>query len=679
MSERDSISFPPPEERQVAIRDVTVVPMSSPDLLPSQTVIIQGGTITAIGPSAGMPVERARVVDGTGKYLLPGLADMHVHYWDITEFGMFLANGVTLVRNMWGSPFHLALQRKVREGAFPGPRVVTTSPIIDGPGPDGTTIWPGSALAASPEDAGPMVREFAARGYQQTKAYSWLKLDVLKALGQASREASIRMVGHCPDGVTYEEAIDAGMTCFEHLTGIATGRLGGRSLLGLRMGSMEAMRMVVEHLDFDGIRRLAHQLAHDDIWNCPTVVVWQGMSQDLDVALANPLLAYEPATMAAGWNPANDFRLKHTMDSRAEWLAMARARIEVFMRTLAILHEEGAPLLLGTDTPNPYVYQGFAIHDELANLVAAGLSPYEALRTGTAAAARFLGEDREWGTVGVGKRADLLLVAANPLHDVTAVRHPETVFVNGYVFERNDLDDLLEQRMSWVHGDAQPVAIEIRPSTGSGEVVAEGLLTERLEGMNASRRQYRHGRLPDGGWAIDEVTQRGADSLSSSGGKSISHLELSSSLDVRNAEIRTESLVGTESTSIRRVPDGSYAVRHTDCDGFETSSTLAGPLPPSEDLAFTAMPLFLAGIPGGETDRAMLGLDGARAMAVPTHFTPHPDGEWEVCSARRGTTRVQSYRVTPDGLLLGMREQSWQGRLEVLPTEESPGAADATR
>jgi hypothetical protein len=677
MREPDSISFPPSETRQVAIRDVTVVPMSGPDLHPAQTVIIQGGTITTIGPSAEIAVNGARVVDGTGKYLLPGLADMHVHYWDITEFGMFLANGVTLVRNMWGSPFHLALQRKLREGAFPGPRVVTTSPIIDGPGPDGTTIWPGSALAATPEVAGPMVREFAARGYQQTKAYSWLKLDVLRALGQASRAANIRMVGHCPDGVTYEEAIGAGMTCFEHLTGIAAGRLGGRSLLGLRMGSMEAMRMVVDHLDFDGIRQLAHLLAHDDVWNCPTLVVWQGMSQDLDVALANPLLAYEPATLAAGWNPANDFRLKHTMDSRAEWLALARARIEVYMQILAILHEEGAPLLLGTDTPNPYVYQGFAIHDELDNLVAAGLSPYEALRAGTAAAARFLGEYQEWGTVEVGKRADLLLVATNPLNDVTAVRHPEAVFVNGYVFERNDLDALLEHRMAWVRGDDQPATFEMLPPIGSGEVVAEGLLTERLEGMNASRRRYRHIRLPDGGWAIDEIIKQSADSLSSSGGTSISHLELSSTLDVSRAEVRTESFVGTESTDIRRLPDGSYAVRHTDCDGFETSSSLAGPLPPSEDLAFTAMPLFLAAITSGELELTMLGLDGARAMAVPTRFTPRPDGEGEVCSDRGGTTRVQSYRLTPDGLFLGMREQSWRGLLEVLPMEETSGSADA--
>ncbi|HEV3311899.1 MAG TPA: amidohydrolase, partial [Chloroflexota bacterium] len=150
--------------------------MNSTTVLTDRTVVIRDGRIVTVGLAAEVPVQGNRVVDGSGKYLMPGLADMHVHYWDVGEFGMFLANGVTLVRNMWGSPFHLAMRQKIASGDFPGPRVITTSPIIDGPGPAGTTIWPGSSMAADSSQARSLVREFSARGYQQTKAYSWLKL-----------------------------------------------------------------------------------------------------------------------------------------------------------------------------------------------------------------------------------------------------------------------------------------------------------------------------------------------------------------------------------------------------------------------------------------------------------------------------------------------------------------------
>src|SRR5579875_2130449 len=120
-----------------------------------------------------------------------------------------------------------------------------------------------------------MVRAFAARGYQQTKVYSWLSLEGLRALGRASAEVGLRMTGHCPDGVTYEEAIEAGMTCFEHLTGIGFGRLReGQTLISMRMGSLDAMKLLVEYLDLDSVRRLAADMAERQIWNCPTLIVW---------------------------------------------------------------------------------------------------------------------------------------------------------------------------------------------------------------------------------------------------------------------------------------------------------------------------------------------------------------------------------------------------------------------
>jgi imidazolonepropionase-like amidohydrolase len=660
--------FPPASIGDVAIAHVNVVLMGSPEILPDQTVVLRAGSIAVVGPAAAIPLDGAMVIDGTGKYLMPGLADMHVHYWDIGEFAMFLANGVTLVRNMWGSPFHLALRRRIDEGRFPGPRVVTTSPIIDGPGPDGTTIWPNSALAANPEAARNLVREFATRGYQETKAYSWLKPDVLRALGEASKQAGIRMVGHCPDGLTYEQAIDAGMTCFEHLTGIAEGRMDGRSLLGMRPGSIEAMKTVIENLKMDSVRRLAAMLAKRNIWNCPTLVVWQGMAQEETAAMSNALLAYELATLVAGWNPDNDFRFRNTTVNRSEWLTVAQARIEVYLRVIAILHEEGAPLLLGTDTPNPFVFQGFSIHDELRNLVRAGLDPYKALRAGTVDAARFLGEEDVWGTIAVGKRADLVLLSSNPLQDVTATRRPDMVFVNGYMFSRDDLDGMLEARKASVVFDASRVPSTLTEAARDTQTVNEGVLAEELAGVDAGRTRYRHARRADRGWAIEEVRSSSADGLHSWGGESRAQLELSPSLHVVRAELHGESFLGIETCKARLEGD-AYVIDTREIDGFESSRRVPGPLYPSEDLAFTSILPLLSRGKVSDGKLAALGLEGSKPVVISLELSQSSDGAMSVHVDKEGTSADQSFEIDSDGNLTAMEEQTWRGLRRVTPAK----------
>jgi hypothetical protein len=171
--------FPTRRDHPLAITHVTVVPMESADVLADQTVVIANGRIRALGPTETVPIETMQTIDGRGKFVMPGLADMHVHYWELSEVAMFLANGVTTVRNMWGAPFHLALQHRVERGEIPGPFVITTSPIIDGPGPDGKPLWQGSVLLDNPEAAEPLVERYQRRGYQQIKAYSLLQPEPL--------------------------------------------------------------------------------------------------------------------------------------------------------------------------------------------------------------------------------------------------------------------------------------------------------------------------------------------------------------------------------------------------------------------------------------------------------------------------------------------------------------------
>ena len=444
--------FRPRLTQPLAVAHVTVVPMDAERLFPDHTVIIEDGVIRALAPSSALETEGLPVVDGSGKYLMPGLADMHVHYWDTGEFALYLANGVTFVRNMFGAPLHLELEQRVQRGELPGPHIITTSPIIDGPGPDGQPIWPGSALLVQPEQAGPLVRQYAADGYQQIKAYSQLTRETLQALGMASAEAGLRMTGHCPNGLTFEEAIAAGMTCFEHLEEVQNGHLqDSLDLAALAtLGNIPRFRQLNGAIDYDKMRRLGHQMAAEHIWNCPTLVLPQQMSQDLTRALMSPLLAYESQATLSQWNPANDVRFERMRTTREAWASVIQEVVEVLIGIVAVFHEEGAPLLLGNDTPNPFVFQGFSVHQELTNLRSAGLTPFEALQCGTSEAARFVGQTEVWGTIAEGKRADLLLIGANPLTDVEAVRDIDAVFVNGFHFSRSDLAALLQQRAASV-------------------------------------------------------------------------------------------------------------------------------------------------------------------------------------------------------------------------------------
>jgi len=292
---------------------------------------------------------------------------------------------------MWGHPSHLGLARHVQQGYFPGPRLVTTSPIIDGSNTNGETLHPGSRLLTDPETAHGLVAAYAARSYQQIKVYSQLALPVLQARPRACEQFGLRMTGHCPSHVTFEEAIAAGMTCFEYLTAIENGHLlQGVTPLPFWPSPLAAYRHRLALIDYEAIRRLAGSMAGAQIWNCPTMVVFQPRAIAPAELMQSPWLAYQSLTQQKRW-----LRAMQRTEQAEEWLDIGRGLHEMHLRIVSILHEEGAPLLLGTDTPNPFVSQGFSLHQELEHFVEAGCSPYEALSCGTREAARFLGEEAQ--------------------------------------------------------------------------------------------------------------------------------------------------------------------------------------------------------------------------------------------------------------------------------------------
>lgn len=267
------LSIPNLIQTRLAITNVTVILMDQHRILPNQTVVIHDGWIESIDHAGNINTDNMHVVDGTDKYLLPGLADMHVHYWMPGDAALFFANGVTTVRNMSGAPFHLAWQKQVNEGNYPGPRMVTTSPTMEAE----DFMLPMWKFLDDPAQAEPLVEAYVARGYQQIKVLNFLRDDVVQSLGKACQKHGVRLTGHCPHTMTFEDGIAAGMTCFEHLLGVWKGHTvlsasEERSLRAKAGLSLDVLETSAYHVDDAAIRRLAGQMAEPQIWNCPTLV-----------------------------------------------------------------------------------------------------------------------------------------------------------------------------------------------------------------------------------------------------------------------------------------------------------------------------------------------------------------------------------------------------------------------
>jgi imidazolonepropionase-like amidohydrolase len=429
----------PAADPTIAFVGVSVVPMSSSAVLADQTVVVRGDRIVALGPAADTAVpEGATRIDGHGRWLMPGLADMHVHTWSTDDFPLFLANGVTTVRNMFGSEMQLMWRRQIEAGELLGPTMITAGPIIDGDPP----VWPGSAVLTDPAQAEAVVLEQQQAGYDFLKVYAGLKLDVYDALITAAKAHHMRFMGHVPDAVGLEHVIAAGQGSIEHLDGFAAVAQAADSPFAGKTDSRLMLR-AWKHVDDARLGELAGRCAKNGVWNCPTLVVlekWVG-PEAAAVEMQRPEMRFVSPVLIAFWKPENSYLTRLP----AEVLEQVAGGDADRKRCVGILHKAGARILAGTDMGNPFVVAGFALHEELANLVQAGLSPYEALRAATSGAAEFMGAGDEWGVVATGARADLVLLEANPLDDVRNATRRVGVMVRGKWFEQAALQAQLDE------------------------------------------------------------------------------------------------------------------------------------------------------------------------------------------------------------------------------------------
>jgi len=426
----------------VAFVDVNVVPMDRERVLEHHTVLVDDGRITAVAPAADVrvPAEALRV-DGRGKYLMPGLTDMHVHTWQENLF-VFIANGVTTIRIMNGSPVGLGWRDAVERGELLGPTIYTAGRYFDAPWGES-----GDVTYESAEEIRPLVEEDVAAGYDFIKVYNLLPEDAYDTLVATAAEHGIPVVGHVPFAVGIPGVLAAHQASIEHLTGYIFALVRPDSPV-VPDEEYRTRKQAWNYVDESRFAELAEATRDAGVWNCPTFVsLWQEtLPSDEYVAhrlvpdarylsrRARDMLPADRTPFFEGWTE-DDFTLAHS-------------GLENQKRFLKALDDAGAKLLVGTDS----WFRGFSVHQELQFFVDAGLTPYETLKAATWNAAEFLGALDEFGSVAVGRRADLVLLDANPLEDVRNAARRAGVMVRGRWFPTEDLRDRLEALATLLEG-----------------------------------------------------------------------------------------------------------------------------------------------------------------------------------------------------------------------------------
>jgi hypothetical protein len=439
----------------ILLRGVTVIDVTGGPTRRGVDVLIRGDHINRIARGISAP-SGASIIQARGKFLIPGLWDMHVHVWDADlAFPLFLANGVTGVRNMGGHPNDLKRWREeLSQGKRLGPRLIACGPVVDGPPPihpDHTVVVENAADARSAVD------RLWSQGWDFIKVYDNVPRDAYFAIAAEAKKDGIPFVGHVPLAVTAKEASDAGQRSIEHFEGVAyvISRVGDQfrqdrlervgkppqpgemMKLPLRIGN--ELNTLWETYDVNRVADLFVDFKRNGTWHVPTLSVARVYASIGNATVyQDERLKYVARQARESWehNPIVHIEIAVYVEGR-------KHGFEEAMRIAREAHNAGVPFLAGTDSGGvPYLYYGFSLHDEVALLVEAGFTPMEALQAVTRNAAQFLGLE-DSGTIEIGKRADLVLLTADPLADIHNTRKIEAVIVGGRLYDRGKLNELL--------------------------------------------------------------------------------------------------------------------------------------------------------------------------------------------------------------------------------------------
>jgi cytosine/adenosine deaminase-related metal-dependent hydrolase len=416
----------PTRTNPVVFTHVSVVSMKADEVLPDQSVVVDGGKIVKIGPASSISAPAQAIqVDGAGKYLIPGLADLHVHLFSPDDLFSYLANGVTTVLNMDGGPMHLHWREQVRQGTLLGPTIYTAGHTTDGFPPLNEMF----VTAETPAQAADLVRETKRAGYDFVKLYGTLRPDVFRTVLETAEREKIPAAGHINRQVGALEVLKSKQVLAAHLEDLIFSRF--------------------DHPPSDAeMEEFATAIATSGMTVTPNLNVNPSNSaqlKDLDGVLKSEQARWLPPAAYSQWMPSNNRNDRNDVAGQLEQMATVQ---KALYKLVVLLHEKGVRLVLGTDAA-PYGFPGISAHEELSELVEAGFSPYQALLTATRNAGSFLAETvpnaKTFGTVEEGSAADLVLLSADPLADIHNTRRIAGVMINGRWLPVTELEQLRTQ------------------------------------------------------------------------------------------------------------------------------------------------------------------------------------------------------------------------------------------
>jgi imidazolonepropionase-like amidohydrolase len=452
-----------PQKPALAITHVTVIDATGVGPQPDMTLLISEQRIVTIGSSRSTEIPRAaQIVDGTGKFLIPGLADMHVHLTGAGEPGgsrefilpLLLANGITTVRDMGGYLESLIpLRREIAQGKRTAPLVIFAGPYLDGSPP----FFQPALVVTNSVEVSKDIHRLVQQGVDFIKVQSNLSREAYFAIAEICRREHITYVGHVPDRITAAEASDAGQKSIEHLTGILRACSTDEPRLMRQQFSMpsqkqtrarsrerqlEWQRELLKTYSNEKASELIDKFIRNETWQVPTLIL---LKNDAFPTPGNhlardPRREYMPRQFLANWEKGTQDRDKGATAAEFE---LRKALLEKSIFIAGKMYSAGVRMMAGTDTTAPYVFPGSSLHEELALLVEAGLTPMQALQAASKTPAEFLGKLQTQGTIEPGKFADLVLLDANPLDDIHNTQKIRAIFLRGKYLDRTALDEIL--------------------------------------------------------------------------------------------------------------------------------------------------------------------------------------------------------------------------------------------
>ncbi|MCC5912984.1 MAG: amidohydrolase family protein [Balneolaceae bacterium] len=419
----------------IVLTGVNVLTMKDDSILEGKTVVIRGDRIESIRPDEEAEIpEDAMQVDSEGKYLMPGLAEMHGHIPgpDDSQYAkdvlfLYISNGVTTVRNMAGHPYHLELSEQVMNGEIPGPVIYAASPWLS---PD--TIPDTDAVEG-------VVQGYLDEGFDLMKMGS-LSLETYRKLAEVAHEEGLPFAGHIPEEVGLRVALDERQASIDHLDRyvefLAEENPDAENISPGFFGSA-----IIDYVEEERLDEAIELTIEAGTWNVPTLSLVEHLeSTETPEEMAQwPEMQYMPRSVIEGWiSSKHDFQARDDFQPEA-----ARKLVELRQKITKELHDRGALIVLGSDAPQFFNVPGFSIHHEMEMMVATGLSPYEVLVTGTKNAGIYFDEEDEFGMIEEGLRADLILLNSNPFEDIANVKNRAGVIVRGEWWPEDKIQDKL--------------------------------------------------------------------------------------------------------------------------------------------------------------------------------------------------------------------------------------------